>query len=336
MRIDGSAILDTAEHEERGPVSARITARWIADGVLHSGSLDELPIEPSGPVWIDVIGPDEQTLAAVSARVPLAKLAVEDAVRSSLRPKLDVYPGQSFVVWLLPQRVEDGGIVTHEIDIFMMQGYLVTTHRADIPALSHVIDRAEAFLTRGVEWTAHAILDAAVDEIFPLVEQISDELEDIEDLVLEEARPVYLQQLYTARRSLVALHRIVNPERDVLRGLARLEVLIEPEAYRYFDDIADQLTRIGDTIDIYREVANGTMDLFVSVQSNRMNVIMKQLTVVATIFMPLTLISGIYGMNVTKGMWPPSAAVWSFGVIIAAMVLIAVWMVLVFRRNDWW
>ncbi|MBN2839756.1 MAG: magnesium and cobalt transport protein CorA, partial [Coriobacteriia bacterium] len=142
--------------------------------------------------------------------------------------------------------------------------------------------------------------------------------------------------LYAARRALVALHRIVNPEREAVRGLARLEAFVEPEAYMYFDDVGDHLARLGDTIDTYREVANGTMDLFLSVQSNRMNGIMKQLTVVATIFMPLTLISGIYGMNVLDGMWPPAAASWSFGLIIAAMTLIAVWMVLFFRRKDWW
>jgi magnesium transporter len=134
----------------------------------------------------------------------------------------------------------------------------------------------------------------------------------------------------------VRLHKVVSPERDVVRGLARLEAFVEPDAYMYFQDVGDHLARLGDTIDTYREVANGTMDIYLSVQSNRLNGIMKQLTVVATIFMPLTLISGIYGMNVLKGMWPPASAGWSFAAIIGAMVLIAVWMVLFFRRRDWW
>lgn len=317
-------------------MSARITARWIADGVLRSDGLDALPAELSGPVWIDISDPDEEALAAVSARIPLPPLAVEDCLHFPQRPKLDVYHELSFVIWLLPQMLTGDGVVTHEIDMFLTEEHLVTAHSSDVPSLSRVIDRADAVLARGVEWTVHAILDAAVDEVFPLIETISDDLEEIEDLVLNEAKPEYLQRLYAARRSLVALHRIVNPERDVVRGLARLEVFIEPDAYMYFDDVGDHLARLGDTIDTYREVANGTMDLFLSVQSNRMNGIMKQLTVVATIFMPLTLISGIYGMNVLDGMWPPSAASWSFGLIIAAMTLIAVWMILYFRRKDWW
>ena len=317
-------------------MSARITARWIAEGVLRSDGLESLPPGITGPVWIDIADPDEEAMAAVSALVPLPSLAIEDCLHFPQRPKLDVYHDISFVIWLLPQMLAGDGVVTHELDLFLTEEYLVTVHRSDIPSLSRVLDRADAFLARGVEWTVHAILDAAVDEIFPLVEVLSDELEEIEDLVLTGARPEYLQRLYVARRALVALHRIVNPERDVVRGLARLEVFVEPDAYMYFDDVGDHLARLGDTIDIYRDVANGTMDLFLSVQSNRMNGIMKQLTVVATIFMPLTLISGIYGMNVLDGMWPPSNAGWSFAAIVAAMALIALWMILFFRRKDWW
>ena len=317
-------------------MSARVTARWIHDGALHSDTLDALPAELTGSLWIDVTDPDESALAAVSARVPLPPLAIEDCLHFPQRPKLDVYHDLTFVIWLLPQIPTDDGLVAHEIDMFLTEEHLVTVHRSDVPSLSRVIDRADAVLARGVEWTVHAILDAVVDEIFPVVERLSDELEEIEDLVLAEARPEYLQRLYSTRRALVALHRVVAPERDVVRGLARLEVFVEPDAYMYFDDVGDHLARLGDTIDIYRDVANGVMDLFLSAQSNRMNGIMKQLTVVATIFMPLTLISGIYGMNVVHGMWPPATAVWSFGFIIAVMTLIALWMILFFRRKDWW
>ena len=107
------------------------------------------------------------------------------------------------------------------------------------------------------------------------------------------------------RRQLVQLHRIVAPERDTLRGLARERNFVSEEAYRYFQDVADHLARVEDSIETYRDVGAAAMDIYLSAQNNRMNEIMKQLTVVATIFMPLTLISGIYGMNVIKGMWPP-------------------------------
>ena len=315
---------------------AQITARWIADGVLRSDGLDSLPADAAGPIWIDVSEPSEEALAAVSARFPLPPLALEDCLHYPQRPKLDAYSDLTFLIWLLPQIVTGDGLDTHELDVFLGEEHLITVHRADVPALDRVMRHADAYLARGAEWTLHAILDAAVDEVFPLVEILSDELETLEDLMLTEARPEHLQRLYAARRALVRLHKIVSPERDVVRGLARLEAFVEPDAYMYFQDVGDHLARVADQIDTYREVANGTMDIFLSAQSNRMNGIMKQLTVVATIFMPLTLISGIYGMNVLSGMWPPSEAWWSFPAIIVAMVVIALWMVLYFRRRDWW
>jgi magnesium transporter len=130
------------------------------------------------------------------------------------------------------------------------------------------------------------------------------------------------------------LHKVVGPERDVVRGLARLEAFVEPEAYMYFQDIGDHLARVADQIDTYREVANGTMDIYLSAQSNRMNQIMKTLTVVATIFMPLTLISGIYGMNFRH---MPELE-WPFGYFAALglMGAIALSMTWYFRRRDWW
>lgn len=317
-------------------MAAHITARWIAEGVLRSDGLESLPAEVDGPVWVDVSQADEAALKAVSERFPLPSLAIEDCLHFPQRPKIDIYHDQSFLIWLLPQMIIGDGVEAHEVDVFLGEEYLITVHRGDVTALDRIMDHADAHLVRGAEWTLHAILDAAVDEVFPVVDALSDELEQLEDLMLTDARPEYLQRLYAAKRALVRLHKIVSPERDVVRGLARQEAFVEPDAYMYFEDVGDHLARLTDQIDTYREVANGTMDIFLSSQSNRMNGIMKQLTVVATIFMPLTLISGIYGMNVLKGMWPPHDAAWSFAAVIGSMVVIAIWMVLFFRRKEWW
>lgn len=317
-------------------MAATITARWIAEGVLRSDGLDSVPANPEGPVWIDVLNPDEEALGAVSRRFPLPPLAIEDCLHYPQRPKLDAYHDQSFLVWIFPQAIIGDGFSSHELDVFLGEEHLVTVHQSDVPALDRLLEHADAYLNRGAEWTLHAILDMAVDEVFPLVEALSDELEQLEGVMLADARPEHLQRLYTVKRALVGLHKIVGPERDIVRGLARLEAFVEPDAYMYFQDVGDHLARLVDAIDTYREVANGTMDIYLSAQSNRMNQIMKQLTVVATIFMPLTLISGIYGMNVLPGMWPPAEAPWSFAAIIAAMGVIGIGMVWYFRRKNWW
>ena len=136
--------------------------------------------------------------------------------------------------------------------------------------------------------------------------------------MLTRADPADLENLLTAKRLLIALHKAVGPERDVLRELTREEAFVSADAYRYFQDVGDHLARVEDCVETYRDVAAGAMDIYLSSVSNRMNEIMKQLTVVATIFMPLTLISGIYGMNVLRGMWPPAEAAWSFAAIVGA------------------
>jgi magnesium transporter len=317
-------------------MAAQITVRWIESGKLRSDGLDSLPEKLTGAVWIDVLEPDSESLDAVATLFDLPPLAVEDCLHFPQRPKIDVYPHVTFLVWLLPHVVTGDGVESSELDVFLGPEHLVTVHRERISAVERVADNAEEFMNRGVEWTLHAILDGAVDGVFPVVESLSDELETLEDLMLADARPTNLQRLYAAKRSLVQLHKVVGPERDVIRGLARLEAFVEPEAYMYFQDIGDHLARVADEVDTYREVASGTMDIYLSSVSNRMNAIMKQLTIIATIFMPLTLISGIYGMNVLKGMWPPVDAAWAFPAIMASMSAITVWMLWYFKRRDWW
>lgn len=313
---------------------AQVTVRWIEDGQLRSDGLHALPGAIDGPVWVDVSEPDEAALEAVSVRFPLPPLAVEDCLHFPQRPKIDAYRDLTFLVWLLPQVLEGEGVTAHELDVFLGKEHLITVHRADVPALARIMEHAEAHLVRGAEWTLHAILDAAVDEVFPVVEGVSDELEQIEDIMLSDARPEHLQRLYVAKRALIALHKIVGPERDVVRGLARLEAFVEPDAYMYFQDVGDHLARVADQIDTYREVASGTMDIYLSAQSNRMNQIMKTLTVVATIFMPLTLISGIYGMNFR---YMPELD-WRYGYFfaLALMLSIGLGMMWYFWRRKWW
>lgn len=313
-----------------------VVHRVDEQGYRHNGleSLDGSPL--TGTVWIDVTDPDEHTLEQVSAVFPLPPLAIEDCLHFPQRPKYDVYPDLTFAIWLAPQMPADDGLKARELDVFLGEEHMVTVHRGAFDPLDRVAAHAAEYLERGVEWTLHAILDVSVDDVFPLVDTIADELENLEDLMLENARAEHLQRLFAARRALVQLHKVVGPERDVIRGLARLEAFVEPDAYMYFQDVGDHLARAADSIETYRDVANGTMDIYLSAQSNRMNQIMKQLTVIATIFMPLTLISGIYGMNVIRGMWPPVAAFWSFPIIVGVMLAIAIWMLWFFRRREWW
>jgi magnesium transporter len=313
-------------------VPSTITVRWMDGETLRTGSVADIEAARAlGALWVDVLDPDAEGLAPVAKAFDLHPLAIEDCLHFPQRPKIDAYPGSLFLVWILPRLVPGDGIEYGEIDVFLGKGFLVTSHRGAIKVLDDVAATAHCILPRGAEWTLHAILDRAVDEVFPTLDYIADQLDSIEDRLLQRPDEEELHSLYAMKRLLVAMHKTIGPERDVVRGMARQTDLISQEAYLYFQDVGDHLAR-----ETYRDVSSGAMDIYLSAVNNRMNQIMKQLTVVATIFMPLTLLSGIYGMNITEGMWPPISKVWSFGVVIGSMLLIAVWMLWFFRRRKWW
>ena len=172
--------------------------------------------------------------------------------------------------------------------------------------------------------------------MLPLVDAVGEELEAVEERMLEAPRQEDLLDLHRIRRQLLRLHRIVAPERDVIRGVARERDVVSEDAYRYFQDVGDHLARVQDSIETYQDVAASVMDVYLSAQNNRMNEIMKQLTVVATIFMPLTLLSGIYGMNLIAGCGRRRLLGGRSSRSSGVMVLIAGGMAVYFRKKNWW
>lgn len=317
---------------------ATISVRLLdEDGRLHTG--DESLLEDAKSAccaWIDVLGVEADSLAKVGSSFGLHPLAIEDCLHFPQRPKLDVYDDVLFVVWLVAHSAPTGIISAREVDFFLGRTWLITVHDSEFDTITSMLADPKPLLSRGAEWTMHGVVDRLVDSMFPVIDALEERLERLEEIMLDRADRADLEELHMLRRRLHALYRIISPERDVLRALARYEQLVSMDAYRYFVDVGDHLARVQDAIETDREIAASAMDVYLSSVSNRANAIMKQLTVVATIFMPLTLISGIYGMNVVKGMWPPSDAAWSFGGIIVGMAFIALGMSLYFRRKNWW
>jgi magnesium transporter len=317
-----------------------VVLRWLdAQGVLQIGDLSGLAAatrEGVPWVWVDVTGPDKDTLNGLCTHFGLHELAIEDSAHQQHRAKLDVYRSGLFMVWLTPEHTRGDGVTATELDVFIGKNYLITLHSGANKAVEAVAHDPGSAMAEGPAWVLHKIIDLLVDSTLPLVDRIGEQLSSIEDQMLDNPRQDDLRALHRVRRQLVRLHRILGPERDLLRGLARESDLIDEDAYRYFQDVGDHLSRALDSVETYQDVGASVMDVFLSAQNNRMNEIMKQLTVVATIFMPLTLISGIYGMNVLLGMWPPVNQVWSFWAVIGLMLAIAGAMSLYFRKKNWW
>ena len=317
---------------------AEVVVRWLDEhGDVRSG--DESALDTTGSAawrWVDVTHPDDDAIARLAERFSLHPLAVDHLRHAIKRAKLDIFPDGVFIVWLTPAKRSGDGVVQRELDVFLRKDVLVTIHEAADPDVDAIVGDAKRAMSLGADFTLHAVIDRSIDSVLPIVDAIGERMEVIETRMLDNPRQDDLRKLHAVRRQLLVLHRLVSPERDVIRGLVRERDIVGEEAYRYFLDVEDHLSRVQDSIETYQDVGASVMDVYLSAQSNRMNEIMKQLTVVATIFMPLTLISGIYGMNLIRDMWPSPAMSWSFPAVAAFMAALAVAMAWYFRRKKWW
>lgn len=310
---------------------------WVHGGPMSASSLERVCLDADASwFWVDVTDPDTEILEGLTCMNGVHPLTVEDVLHRQGRPKIDLFGDGVFVTWLTPVVAADGSVQSVELDVYLTSRMLVTFRGGSDEITSHAIATVRASAATDPAWLLHGILDLLVDYMIPIVESNSDRLDELEESLLLSVTPAQLVDLYSIRRDLVALRRLITPAKEVVRALARESEQTEHGSYWYFQDILDHLTSIQDSIETDREVAAAVMDIYLSSQSNKTNDIMRQLTVVATIFMPLTLITGIYGMNVVKGMWPPFDVGWSFTAVIAGMTVLSASMILYFRRKNWW
>lgn len=312
-----------------------VTVRVLdGDTVLVRGAEALGSLASGSPVWIDLVEPDQATLETVGRHFGLHPLSLEDCLHVPQRPKIELFDDHLFLIWIVPG-IEQASDAT-EIDAFLGESWLVTVHAASLSAIDHAAQDARELLVRGPDRLLHAILDGLVDGVFESLDRLGESLDALEDEVLQPAgsSPEYLRRIHDLRRRLLELHRTLAPERDIIRSVVREREIAGSDAYRYYSDVGDHLARVEDELDVLRNVAADLIDIHLSAVGNRTNEIMKRLTVVATIFMPLTLITGIYGMNFRA--FPELS--WRFGYpgVVIVMVLIAAAMLVYFRRRGWW
>lgn len=271
------------------------------DGKAVSGG-EELFDRP-GPKWIDVLEPDAEVMGRLAERFQLHRLAVEDCLHLDQRPKLEEYPYHQFIVL---QGFTCGKEVTeltlHEQHFFLAEDWLISVHQLRLPShdavLRRVKDDPAATLGRGVDVILYLLADALVDAQFPIMDDFSDELEDLEDAIFAQPDPEHLQRIFQLKRSLVTLRRVLSPQRDVVGMLSRRGIpQIHEKTTLYFRDVYDHLVRLYEQIDASRDVVGNVMEGYLSMVANRTNDISKQLTIFATLFLPLSFIVGFFGQN---------------------------------------
>ena len=313
-----------------------------ADGEVAQATADSVTraVDGSRFFWLDLIDLEDDGVTVLRNTFGFHPLAVEDAEHFGQRPKLDAYDD---FVYLVIHGARHDGNGTVEVHFFFSEHYLVTVRRTECPAIDTIRDKeARAGREQGERsepiLLLYRVIDALVDTFFPVLAQFDDEIDDLEDAILQKPTDEQLGTLFTMKRELVGLRKVVTSERDMfaelIAGISPLPGMT-PDAERYFRDLYDHLIRISDLVDSYRDLLTGAMDTHLSTVSNRLNEVMKQLTIIATVFLPLSFLTGFFGQNFAW-MVKELNSFGAFLVLGVGLALAAVIALLVlFRRRGW-
>ena len=289
-------------------------------------------------VWADVSDPTSKDFEELAEEFGFHHLSIEDCQNAHQRPKVEEYTGYYFIVLYEAELAgPTDRLELRELNIFLGKNYLVTVHSRPIRAIATAerlwhewTDRAE----QGSGLLAYLLIDGIVDDYLPLLDIISERMDDLEDSIFGEWRAEVIEDIFSIKKKLLYLRRSITPLRDVFNTMLRREQPIFPrETHVYFQDVFDHLIRVADTIDSLRDMLSSTMDAYLSVSGNRMNKIMIRLTSISTILMSVTLIAGIYGMNFV---FMPELR-WRFGYVYALLSMMGVGLALyVYLKKVKW
>lgn len=324
----------------------RITA-YGPDKVSEQGEArpsDIAALRDAWPVvWIDVVGlGDAEAVRALGEQFGLHALALEDVLNVHQRPKAEDFGDHLFVVTRMPAGGGDGP-ETEQVALFVGEGYVLSFQERQGDCFEPVRQRLrrEASQARrgGADYLAYALVDAAIDSFFPVLERYGETVERLEDAVVADPQESHAAEIHALKRDLLTLRRAVWPQREMINQLLRDESPVLADSTKVFlRDCYDHTIQLLDMVETYREIASGLTDIYLSSMSNRLNEAMQVLTVIATIFIPLSFIASLYGMNFdTASPWNMPELGWRFGypAVLLIMAAAAVGLLWWFRRRGW-
>ncbi len=332
------------------PSAIQSTVRVIAYGPteiveIKDADLDEIR-ECRGKypvVWIDLTGlGDTNLVIGVGKIFGLHRLALEDVVNVHQRPKVEEYSDHLFLIARMLHSEER--IDTEQVALFLGEGYLITFQERSGDCFGPVRDRIRQAKGRirgaGPDYLCYALIDAIIDVYFPALERYGETLEELEDKVIEQPDARHVGELHDLKRDLLMLRRSVWPHREMINSLIRDEhPLIAADTRPFLRDCYDHTIQLMDIVETYREIASGLLDVYISSVSAKLNEIMKVLTIIATIFMPLSFIASLYGMNFDRGVssWNMPELGWRLGYPFALFLMLVsvgglLWF---FQRKGW-
>lgn len=289
--------------------------------------------------WIDFPGPDVVELQKIAKLFNLHPLAIEDLITPQYRPKIDTYDNGLMVV-LRDADVDriEKNLSALELDLFLGKNFLITVHSEPMECIETAITRLHSAATRtigrGPDYLAHTIIDLLVDDNLQILSWLDEEINELEEAIFTSPDKAALQRAAKLRKNIVYLQRVLGPQLELIRRLAFEESPFIKKSLRvYFRDVSDNLTRINDLIFTYREIVSTDMAIHQALVSNKLNEIMKTLTIIATIFLPLTFIASIYGMNFE--FMPELSQPWGYPVVLGVMAALGGLMFWWFKRRGW-
>jgi magnesium transporter len=288
--------------------------------------------------WLDLHDPAEEELRELADRFDWHPVLLEDLTEFSQRPKLDRYGDHMLIVFYGARIDHEGAPALTEVHLVVGGAYVVTVRRKGCQELEYVRRRFQHRDAESEQFVVYRVLDALTDSFFPIIDSLDAKITDLEDAIVRRPGDEELQEVSKIKRFLLELRRVVTPQRDLAaRTLDDITDLpgLDPGTRDYFRDLYDHLIRISDLIDSYRDLLSTIMDVYLSTVSNRLNAVMKQLTLIATVFLPLTFVTGFFGQNF-GWMVRHIDSLWAFlafgvsGCLAAAAVLYAM-----FQRSGW-
>jgi len=292
-----------------------------------------------GLLWVDTEDVTDEDTELLSDVFCFHPLAVADCISKNIHPpKIDDFEDYLFIiVHGINYHVESDVVETTELAIFLGKNYVVTSHDVPMKSVSSMLDRIRKDgrpMRRGADFLAHDIIDALVDNIMPTINGMDEKNDQLEAEALHEPKRETLMSIMQLKRSILALTRVILPQREIMNGLSRGDYpFISERAQIYYRNIYDHLVRIEMLTLGLRDMAESVLSTYLSSVSNRMNEIMKVLTLIATIFIPLTFITGIYGMNFAN--MPELGWKYGYFIILIVMAVIGISLVFYFRRRRW-
>jgi magnesium transporter len=294
-----------AEPGAHTPRSYYVDATGTLRRDLSVADLARVVQEGTGQLWVDIDVGNRYQVALLEKIWAFHPLSIEDTLNPSSRVKVEEYPGFLFTVIrgvrFYEETQDPYDLETYNLCCYLGHNYVVTVHGGQSPSIAAVADRLTRhpeILRRGAARLMHAILDGAVDAFFPILDQIDDFLDNVEQRVFERFEQVVLRDIFAVRRLVVSLRRHLSPQREAFNVLTnRPTPFIEPEVQLYFRDIYDHVLRISESLDAYRDLLSGTMESYLTQVSNRLGGITKGLAVIGTVSIPFVVVSGMWGMN---------------------------------------